>query len=176
MNLKIFDTIIAHIKSSPACYVESNYLDRDMDIATPTLTIVYGKQTLSPLEKLESCIFLHNYGIEVRVYFTELGQKWVQEHRENRSELLEVLNFINSNYFPMGSITPRLYLTKTEDITYTAFFSYEMFDDDIVPETLEFITEYMPNFINSFSPFIFKTVLGSYNAEKAIAAMRSRFR
>lgn len=80
-----------------------------MDNKTPIVTIGYEDKPFCPDERLESCLWFHNTVMEVRVYYTKTGQKWIRECGDNRAELLEV---INVRVFPaMGFTTPgcRLY-------------------------------------------------------------------
>lgn len=120
-------------------------------------------------------MWFHNTVMEARVYYTETGQKWVSECGENRAELLEVINFINARVFPAtGFITPRLYITEECDIAYTALFGYNMFnDEDTMAETLEFLTEYMPDYLNTISAYIFGVVFGKFNSVEAINRIKA---
>ena len=167
------ESIISHLKKSPECSASTYCFGMDEKI--PTVTIVYEDKPFCPDKRLESCLWFHNTVIEARVYYTETGQKWVKECGDKRTELLEVINFINARIFPAaGFTTPRLYITEECDISYTMLFDYGMFDDeDTVTQTLEFLTEYMPTFLDTVSPYIFSVVVGEYNSEEAINRIKS---
>ena len=59
--------------------------------------------------------------------------------------------------------------------SYTAFFSYDMFngEDTTTVETLQFLTEYMPDFLNNISIYIFFVVVGKFNAAEAIKRIKA---
>lgn len=167
------DTVISYLKNNPNCSCSTYSLGMDEKI--PKVTIVYEGKPFCPDEQLESCVWFYNTSLEARVYYNETGQEWVRECGENRTELLEVINFINARIFPAtGFITPRLYVTEECDIAYTTFFDYDMFDDeDTVSETLEFLTDYMPDFLDTVSPYIFSVVLGKFDSEEAINRIKA---
>lgn len=169
----VLDVIISYLKSSPECSASTYCLGMDEKITT--LTIVYEDKPLCPDKLIESCLWFHNTVIEARVYYTETAQKWVRECGDKRTELLEVINFINARIFPAaGFTTPRLYITEECDIAYTMLFDYGMFDDeDIVTQTLEFLTDYMPAFLNTISVYLFSVVCGVYNSKEAINRIKS---
>ncbi|MGN0670188.1 MAG: hypothetical protein ACI4JZ_06530, partial [Oscillospiraceae bacterium] len=168
-----FEVIISHLKSSTECSASTYCLGMDEKI--PTVTIVYEDKPFCPDKLIESCLWFRNTVIEARVYYTQTGQKWVRECGDKRTELLEVINFINARIFPAaGFSTPRLYITEECDISYTMLFDYGMFDDeDTVSQTLEFLTEYMPAFLDTVSPYIFSVVGGAFNSEEAIKRIKS---
>lgn len=167
------EAIISHLKSSPECSASTYCIGMDEKITT--LTIVYEDKPFCPNKCVESCLWFHNTVIEARVYYTQTGQKCVKECGDKRTELLEVINFINARIFPAaGFTTPRLYVTEECDISYTMLFDYGMFDDeDTVSQTLEFLTEYMPTFLDTVSPYIFSVVGGAHNSEEVISRIKS---
>lgn len=169
------EAIISHLESSPECSASTYCLGSDEN--APTFSIVYEDMPFCPDKQIESCLWFFNTVIEARVYYTQTGQKFVKECGDNRTGLLEVINFINARVFPTtGFITPRLYITEECDIAYTMLFDYGMFDDeDTVSHTLEILTEYMPAFLNIISPYIFSVVGGAHNSEEVISRIKSDF-
>lgn len=170
---EVIDIISAYIHNSPKCSCSHFSIKRD--IGVPMAAICYEDLELCPDKCVESRLWFFDTVIEARVYYTETAQKWVSECGENRAELLEVINFINAHFFVSeGFITPKLYVTEDCDISYTVLLDYGLFDDKQTAEkTLEFLTGYMPSFLNNVSHYIFSTVLGIANSSTAISKLKS---
>lgn len=170
---KVIDIISSYIHNSPKC--SCSHFSIKIDIGVPMAAICYEDLELCPDKCVESRLWFFDTVIEARVYYTETAQKWVSEYGDKRAELLEVINFINARFFVSeGFITPKLYVTEECDISYTVLLDYGLFDDEETAlKTLEFLTDYMPSFLNNVSPYIFSTVLGIYNSSTAINKLKN---
>lgn len=135
---------------------------------------------------VESCIwFYDNDNAEARCYYNATGAN-ICKNSNYRNDLLRLLNFINARVFlscgdPYGLYepnilyNPRIYLTEDDgfDITITTIINYDFWKKAPI-ETLDYLTIYCPELLNSLALPIFSILLGVITVDDAITYIKEK--
>lgn len=123
-----------------------------------------------PDKVLECSIFFLDSCMEVRVYFNDNANDWINKRSDELSNIYRLLNYINAMvwsfthdgiggelYSPHHLQTPRFYITEEGyfDFTATTVIDYDHFE--MAPlETVDYCTAAIPGLMNKLSlPFFF---------------------
>ncbi len=175
--------------SEISSYLKSHHIEYIMGIeegGMPRITMVFNNCELCPGKITEGSIFFFEDGMEVRVYYSELGAKICRDSK-NLSDIYRLMNFLQARLWPQVSdgmegalyqsqhlFNPRFYITEDEmyDITTTMFIPYTHFELDIL-ETEDFITAALPDLLNSLSVPVFLLLVGNITVDEAINMVKS---
>lgn len=165
-------------------YLQKNNIDYLEDIydGTQRITMVYNSPK-SPGSVIESCIYFLPDCIESRVYYSKIGSELIKNsNHKSKSELMRLLNFLNSNvwvsssdgvggalYTPEYLHTPRFYMTEDGnfDLTATTFIQYHFYELTKI-QTADYLTAALPVLMDELSTPIWGVVIDMIPLDQAI--------
>lgn len=162
------------------------YFETDRSEGIPRITMVFKNCHRCPGNITEGCIYFFEDGMEVRVYYSELGSDICRKSK-NLPELYRLINFLHARlwarvtdgmngvlYKSQYLICPRFYVTEDgmSDITATMLIPYTYFDFDML-EIEDFITAALPELLDKLSTPVFLLLMAKINIDEAISMVES---
>ncbi len=176
------------VKSKIKMYLKQHSMKfyEDTCDETDQITILYEGYDNSPDKVIESSIYFFSDCMECRIYYDATGTKFCKNSKK-KSELLYLLNYINSNVWPCKRVSicgllyktthlyvPRIFMTGDFDIAMGTVVPYDFYELEPY-ETEDFLTECLPELMNTISPAIFLLLLNEITLSDAETMIKRLF-
>lgn len=159
----------------------------DVDSGGQSLVVDFPSEHTPPVP-VEGEVFFYSSCAELRVYYGEQVSASLKA-TSHRSELLELINFINARVFPYYEVvytsepqnlfTPRMYLTVDGgcDLTITTIVDYRVWEylgDEGSDELYEYFTHYCPRLLDMLAVPIFGLLTERTTVDGAIKYINNK--
>ena len=180
-RIEIRRRVVEHLKTHHIQYMD----DFNSPCGHERLLLNFVNRDNAPGETIEATFILHNEWIESQAYYNQVGSI-LCKRSDHIPELYRVLNYINARvlltygdtsgnglYSPTILYTPRINLSEGQsfNIQITTIVNNDFFTLTPV-ETLDYLTEFQPEFLNILAPPIFGLLDGILTPEMAIRQIK----